>query len=67
LRVLFQIREGMALTVKLLFTALVTGALAQSALNIQVSKDTTHAIPSTLYGYMWEVSNIVLVHTVLPF
>ncbi|CEL56035.1 hypothetical protein RSOLAG1IB_07488 [Rhizoctonia solani AG-1 IB] len=47
----------MALTVKLFFTALVTGALAQSALNIQVSKDTTHAIPSTLYGYMWEDIN----------
>ncbi|ELU40325.1 glycoside hydrolase family 51 protein [Rhizoctonia solani AG-1 IA] len=37
--------------------ALAAGALAQSALKIQVTKDTTHAIPSTLYGYMWEDIN----------
>jgi hypothetical protein len=48
----------MGLASRLVFLALVTGALAQSSLNIQVSKDTTHPIPSTLYGYMWEVRDV---------
>ncbi|CAE6481323.1 unnamed protein product [Rhizoctonia solani] len=47
----------MSFTSKLLLAALATGALAQSSLKIQVSKDTAHAIPSTLYGYMWEDIN----------
>ncbi|KAF8753887.1 Alpha-L-arabinofuranosidase C-terminus [Rhizoctonia solani] len=47
----------MTLASKVLFAALAAGALAQSALKIQVTKDTTHAIPSTLYGYMWEDIN----------
>lgn len=29
---------------------------APNALTLQITKNTTHAIPSTLYGYMWEVS-----------
>ncbi|KAF8735282.1 Alpha-L-arabinofuranosidase C-terminus, partial [Rhizoctonia solani] len=47
----------MTLASKVLVAALAAGALAQSALKIQVTKDTTHAIPSTLYGYMWEDIN----------
>ncbi|CAE6458592.1 unnamed protein product [Rhizoctonia solani] len=47
----------MGLSYKLLALTLVTGALAQSSLRIQVTKNQTHAIPSTLYGWMWEDIN----------
>ncbi|KAF5312724.1 hypothetical protein D9619_002697 [Psilocybe cf. subviscida] len=30
---------------------------APNALTLQITKNTTHAIPSTLYGYMWEDIN----------
>ncbi|QRV94887.1 alpha-L-arabinofuranosidase [Ceratobasidium sp. AG-Ba] len=39
----------------LLALSLATGSLCQSSLHIKVTKNVTHAIPSTLYGYMWEV------------
>ncbi|KAB5590422.1 hypothetical protein CTheo_6139 [Ceratobasidium theobromae] len=45
----------MGLIFGILTLALATGTVAQS-LGIQVTKDVTHSIPSTLYGYMWEAS-----------
>ncbi|KAG9078326.1 hypothetical protein FS749_009690 [Ceratobasidium sp. UAMH 11750] len=42
----------------LLTLSLATASLCQSSLRIQVTKNATHAIPSTLYGYMWEASTI---------
>ncbi|KAH7338763.1 glycoside hydrolase [Rhizoctonia solani] len=47
----------MGLTCKLVALALAAGACAQSSLRIQVTKNQTHAIPSTLYGWMWEDIN----------
>ncbi|CEL54294.1 hypothetical protein RSOLAG1IB_06942 [Rhizoctonia solani AG-1 IB] len=47
----------MGLSCKIFALALATGALAQSSLRIQVTKNQTHAIPSTLYGWMWEDIN----------
>ncbi|KAG9087978.1 hypothetical protein FRC06_002274, partial [Ceratobasidium sp. 370] len=32
-------------------------ATAQSSITISVTANATHAIPSTLYGYMWEDIN----------
>jgi hypothetical protein len=41
---------------KVLLLALLSGLVAcAAAINISVSSTTSHAIPSTLYGYMWEV------------
>ncbi|CAE6459612.1 unnamed protein product [Rhizoctonia solani] len=42
---------------KLVALTLAAGALAQSSLRIQVTNSVTHAIPSTLYGWMWEDIN----------
>ncbi|KAG9126775.1 hypothetical protein FRC07_002011 [Ceratobasidium sp. 392] len=41
----------------LLALSFATSSLCQSSLRIQVTKNATHAIPSTLYGYMWEDIN----------
>ncbi|KEP50300.1 alpha-L-arabinofuranosidase [Rhizoctonia solani 123E] len=47
----------MGLAYNLFALALAAGAFAQSSLRIQVTKTQTHAIPSTLYGWMWEDIN----------
>ncbi|KAJ1302581.1 hypothetical protein OPQ81_002898 [Rhizoctonia solani] len=47
----------MRLAYKLFVVALATGSIAQSSLRIQVTQTQTHAIPSTLYGWMWEDIN----------
>ncbi|KAF8600897.1 glycoside hydrolase [Ceratobasidium sp. AG-I] len=47
----------MGLLSTLLVLSVVTKALSQSSLRIQVTKNATHSIPSTLYGYMWEDIN----------
>ncbi|KAG8726416.1 hypothetical protein FRC11_000175, partial [Ceratobasidium sp. 423] len=47
----------MGLVYNLLALTLAAGALAQSSVRVQVTKSQTHAIPSTLYGWMWEDIN----------
>ncbi|KAF8713791.1 Alpha-L-arabinofuranosidase C-terminus, partial [Rhizoctonia solani] len=47
----------MGFSYKIFALTLAAGALAQSSLRIQVTKSQTHAIPSTLYGWMWEDIN----------
>ncbi|KAF8671134.1 Alpha-L-arabinofuranosidase C-terminus [Rhizoctonia solani] len=42
---------------RLFVLALTAGAFAQSSLRIQVTNTQTHAIPSTMYGWMWEDIN----------
>lgn len=47
---------AMVYFLNLLLLSLAGRVLGQSSSSIQITKNATHAIPSTLYGYMWEVS-----------
>ncbi|CAE6512703.1 unnamed protein product [Rhizoctonia solani] len=47
----------MGLVYNLFALTLAVGAFAQSSVRVQVTKNQTHAIPSTLYGWMWEDIN----------